>query len=83
MLGLILLKLIPMIKEKIMRTLWIILILTGTILLTNCESRRAEIVVGIERIDTSGVFFFYEHNGEIFSGRFDLDVSDKDFYAWL
>ncbi len=64
-----------------MRTLWIILILTGTILLTNCESRRAEIVVGIERIDTSGVFFFYEHNGEIFSGRFDLDVSEKDFYA--
>jgi len=70
-----------MIKEKKMRTLWTILILIGTILLTNCESRSAQIVVGIERIDTSGVFFSYEHNGEIFSGRFDLDVSEKDFYA--
>lgn len=49
------------------------------LLLTNCKNHLIRKVADIHCIDTSGIYFTYNHNDSVFNGNFSLDITDEDF----
>jgi hypothetical protein len=51
------------------------------IIATYCTNNHVIETVGIERIDTSGIYFSYEYLGKKHKGAFPLDLIKENFYS--
>ena len=53
--------------------------MTSLQLLMSCVNNYSTVVVAVDKIDTSGIYFTYEYSGKIHSGYFDLYAIEEDF----
>ncbi len=53
----------------------------GLMITTYCTNNNVIVTVGIEKIDTNGVYFSYQHIGEMHSAILPLDLFDENFYS--
>lgn len=59
----------------------LIVAIFGLMIATYCTNNHVIETVGIERIDTSGVYFSYEYLGQKHSAAFPLEHINENFYS--
>ena len=67
-------------KPKLVRIYLNLILMMLFIVITSCGNKYVRQEIPIDRIDTSGIYINYSFNNRNYEKRFELDVSNEDFY---